>query len=101
MWGGQADGRWRQVPAACGALAEPGFQGRGAVQAGGDAGEDDGEVGGAEGSGEPGKSRGGGALLDRAGEVPAVVDQPAEHAEDAADTVGRVRAGPGCIGVHG
>ena len=71
------------------------------MQAGGDAGEDDGEVGGAEGSGEQGESRGGGALLDRGGEVPAVVDQLAEHAEDAADAAGHVRAGPGWIGVHG
>ncbi len=67
--GGQADGRWREVPAACGAAAKRGFQGRGAAQAVGDAGKDDSEISGAEGSGEEGEAWGGGALLDRAGEV--------------------------------
>ena len=100
-YGGQADGRWREVPAAGGALAEPGFQRRGAAQATGDAGEDDGEVGGAEGSGEQGEAWGGGALLHRAGELLAVVDQFADEAEDAAEAAGHGRAGPRRIGVRG
>jgi hypothetical protein len=56
--GGLADGRWREVLAAGGALAKPGFQCHGAAQAIGDAGEDDSEIGGAEGSGEEGKAWG-------------------------------------------
>jgi hypothetical protein len=60
--GGQTDGRHRKVQAACRASAEPGFQGRGAAQAIGDAGEDDRDVGGAEGSGEEGEASGGGVL---------------------------------------
>ena len=101
MRGGHAGGRWRQVPAACGALAEPGFQGRGAAQAGGNAGEDDRDIGGAEGSGEEGEAGGGGALLDGGGELFAVVDQPAEDAEDATDAGGHDGGGPGWIGGHG
>ena len=99
--GGHADGRWREVLAAGGAPAKPGFQGRGAAQAIGDAGEDDGEIGGAEGSGEQGEAWGGSALLDRAGELLAVVDQFADEAEDAADGGGDGRAGPRRIGVRG
>ena len=93
--GGQADGRRREVLAARGAPAEPGFQGRGATQAIGDAGEDDGEIGGAEGPGEQGKARGGGALLDRAGELLAVVDQFADEAEDAAEAAWACPRRPG------
>ena len=99
--GGHADGRWREVLAAGGATAERGFEGRGATQAAGDAGEDGGEVGGAEGSGEEGEAWGGGALLDRGGEVLAVVDQLADQAEDAAEGGGHGRGGPGWIGVRG
>ncbi len=84
-----------------GAPAEPGFQGRGAAQAIGDAGEDDGEIGGAEGSGEEGEAWGGGALLDGAGELLAVVDQFADDAEDAAEGGGHGCVGPGRIGVCG
>ena len=61
---GQPDGRRCEVPAACSALAQPGFQGRGATQAIGDAGEDDGAIDGAEGRGEQGEAWGGGALVD-------------------------------------
>jgi hypothetical protein len=82
-------------------LAKPGFQRRGAAQAIGDAGEDDGEIGGAEGSGERGKAWGGSALVDRAGDLPAVVDQFADEAEDAAEGGGHCRAGPGRIGMWG
>ncbi len=74
--------------------AQPGLQRRGATQATGDAGEDDAEIGGAEGSGELNEAWGGGALLNRAGELPAVVDQFADEAEDAADGAGDVRVGP-------
>jgi hypothetical protein len=42
--GWQADGRWHEVLAACGAPAQPGFQCRRPRQAIGDAGEDDGEI---------------------------------------------------------
>ncbi len=87
----RAEGRWREVLAAGGALAERGFQGRGAAQAVGDAGEDDREIGGAERLGEDGEARGGGALAGRGGELPAVVDQSADDAEDAAEG-----AGDGC-----
>ncbi len=78
-----------------------GFEGRGATQAAGDAGEDGGEVGGAEGFGEEGEARGGGALLDRAGELLAVVDQFADEAKDAAEAAGCVCVGPRWIGVRG
>ena len=82
-------------------MAERGFEGRGATQAVGDAGEDDGEVGGAEGSGEEREAWGGGALLNRAGELLAVVDQFADEAEDAAEAAGYGCGGPGRIGVCG
>ena len=81
--------------------AKPGFQCRGAAQAIGDAGEDDGEIGGAEGPGEQGEARGRGALLNRAGEFLAVIDQFADQAEDAADAAGDVGAGPRWLGVRG
>ena len=55
-YGGQADGRNREVPAALGAFAEFGFQHRGPAQATGDAGEDDGDIGGAERSDEEGEA---------------------------------------------
>ena len=99
--GGQADGGWLEVLAAGGAMAKRGFQGRGAAQAIGDAGEDDGEIGGAEGSGEEGEAWGGSALVNRAGELPAVVDQFADEAEDAAEAAGHGWGGPGRIGVRG
>ena len=99
--GGQADGRHRQFLAALDAAAQPGFQHCGATQATGDTGEDDREVGSAEGTDEPGKARGAGALLDRDGELLAVVDQFAHEAENAAEAGGRVRAGPGRIGLRG
>ena len=99
--GGHADGRWREVSAAGGATAQRGFEGRGATQAAGDAGEDGGEVGGAEGFGEEGEAWGGGALLDRGGELLAVVDQFADDAEDAAEAAGCVCVGPRWIGVRG
>ena len=58
------------------------------MQATGDAGEDDGEVGGAEWFGEEGEAWGGGALLDRGRELLAVVDQFADEAEDAVEAAG-------------
>ena len=81
--------------------AQPGFERRGAAQAVGDAGEDDREVGGAEGAGEQGEAWGSGALLDRAGELRAVVDQFTDEEEDAAE--GRRHGGvaPERIGVCG
>ena len=100
-YGGQADGRQRDVPASCGVPGEPGFQHRGTPQATGDAGEDDGDIGGAEGSGEEGEAWGASALLHRGGELLAVVDQFAHEAEDAAEAGGRVGAGPGRIGLRG
>jgi len=65
--------------------AQPGLQRRGATQATGDAGEDDAEIGSAEGSGELNEAWSGSAALNRVGELPAVVDQFADEAEDAAD----------------
>ncbi|MFZ0020894.1 MAG: hypothetical protein WAL10_26560 [Acetobacteraceae bacterium] len=88
---GHADGRWCEVSAAGGATTQRSFEGRGATQAAGDAGEDGGEVCGAEGFGEEGEAWGGGALLDRAGELLAVVDQFADDTEDAAEAAGCVR----------
>ncbi len=75
--------------ATCGAPAKPGLQFRGTSQATGDAGEDDGEVGGAEGPGQADEVRGADAALKRAGDLLAVVDQFPNEAEEAAD-------GPGC-----
>ena len=100
-YGGQADGRNREVPAALGAFAELGFQHRGPAQATGDAGEDDGDIGGAERSDEEGEAWGAGALLHRGGELFAIVDQLANEVEDAAEAAGHVGAGPGRIGLRG
>jgi hypothetical protein len=98
---GQADGCHRQIPAALRALAEFGFQHCGTPQATGDAGEDDRKVGGAERSGEEGEAWGAGPLLDRDGELLAVIDQLADQVEDAAEAAGHVRAGPRWIGLGG
>jgi hypothetical protein len=81
--------------------AQPGLQRRGATQATGDAGEDDAEIGGAERSGELHEAWDGSALLNRFSELPAVVDQSADEAEDAADRTGDVTAGPVSIGSCG
>jgi hypothetical protein len=81
--------------------AQPGLQRRGATQATGDAGEDDSEIGSAEGSGELNEAWGGGAALNRLGELPAVVDQFADEAKDAVDGTGYARAGPVRIGSCG
>ena len=78
-----------------------GFEGGGAAQAIGDAGEDDGDVGAAERSGEVGGAWGGGVLLDRGGELLAIVDEFAEDAEDAAEGIGHGFAGPGRNGIWG
>jgi hypothetical protein len=94
--GGYAEGCWGEVLAAVGAAAKRGFQGRGSAQAAGDAGENHGEVGGAEGCGE---AWGGGALLDCAGEMLAEVDEFADEAEDAVEAAGYGWDGPGRIGV--
>ncbi len=59
------------------------------------------EIGSAEGSGEQGEVWGGGALLDRAGDLPAVVDQFADEAEDAAEGGGHGSVDQGRIGVRG
>jgi hypothetical protein len=100
-FGGQADGRRREVLAASSAPAKHGFQRGGAAQAVGDAGEDDSEIGGAEGYGEQGEAGGGSAALNRSGELPAVVDKFADDAEDAAESSGHGRAGPNRIGFRG
>ncbi len=99
--GGRTDGVWRKVLAAFGAEAQFGLEGRGETQAVGDAGEDEREVGGAEASGEAGEVWGGGALLDRDGDLFAEVDESAEDAEYAADCGGRGWGGPRWIGVGG
>ena len=82
-------------------MAERGFEGCGATQAVGDAGEDDGEVSGAEGSGEEHEAWGGSAELNRACEVFAEVDQFADEAEDAAEAAGYGCGGLGWIGICG
>jgi hypothetical protein len=97
--GGYAEGCWGEVLAAAGAAAKRGFQGGGSAQAAGDAGENDGEVGGAEGCGGEGEAWGGGALLDCAGEMLAEVDEFADEAEDAVEAAGYGWDGPGRIGV--
>ncbi len=56
----------------------------GAVQALGDAGEDQREVIGAELAHEVGGVVGDGALAQRGGELPAVVDEPADEREQSA-----------------
>jgi hypothetical protein len=81
--------------------AQPGLQRRGATQATGDAGEDDAEIGGAERSGELHEAWDGSALLNRVGELPAVVDQFADEAEDATDAAGHGWGGLGRTGVRG
>ena len=99
--GGQADGRRLEVLAASGMPAQPGLQRRGATQATGDAGENNAEIGGAEGTGELNEAWDGGVLLNRFSDLPAVVDQSADEAEDAADRTGDVTAGPVSIGSCG
>ena len=75
------------------ALVQPGFERGGAEQAAGDAREDFPDVDGAEVSRDIGEVGGGGALLQCAGELPAVVDQRADEAEEAAGAAGCVGAG--------
>jgi hypothetical protein len=99
--GGQADGLHREVSAAGGAGAKPGFQCHGAPQAAGDESEDDGQIGGSEGFGEAGETWSGGALLNRGGQFFPVVDQFANEAEDAADARGHVRTRPLRVGFRG
>jgi hypothetical protein len=99
--GGLADGWWREVVAAGSAPAKRGFQGGGATQAAGDAGEDGREVGGAEGFGEQCETWRGSALVHCAGELPAVADQFADDAEDTAEGGGHGRGGPRCIEIRG
>ena len=60
------------------------------MQASGDAGENLRDVDGAEVSRDIGKVGGGGALLQRAGELAAVVDQGAEDGEEAGGADGDV-----------
>jgi hypothetical protein len=97
--------RWRAdahrlLVAAGGAAEEPGFECRGAEQTAGEAGEDQGDVAGAEDAGDEGEAREDmrvcGVLLEGVGEVPAVGDQRAEEAEDLADAS---RLGPIGIGL--
>ena len=78
-----------------------GFEGGGATQAAGDAGDDERNVGGAEGFGEEPEIRGGGALMGCGGELLAEVDQPADEEEDAVEGGGYGWGVPGWIGVGG
>jgi len=89
-WG--ARGGW------CGRLAgeaagQSGFERGGAKQAAGDAREDFPNVDGAEVSRDVGEVGGGGALLQRVGQLPAIVDQRADEGEEAPGAAGCVRAG--------
>ena len=97
-WGDQG-GRCRRL--ADGAADQPGLERGGAKQAAGDAGEDFSDFAGAEvprGVVEVGR---GGALLQRGGQVPAVVDQRADEGEEAEGAGGCVRAGgrPVLVGI--
>ena len=87
---GGARGRGFRVRAV-GALEQPCLERVGALQATGDGGQDQRDIGGAEAEFDGGEV--GGALLQRCGQLPAVVDQLADQAEQAADRAGRVRAG--------
>ncbi|HXA22644.1 MAG TPA: hypothetical protein VNW90_10110, partial [Acetobacteraceae bacterium] len=78
-WGGRLAGE---------AAGQSGFERGGAKQAAGDAREDLPDVDGAEVPRDVGEVRGGGALLQRGGELPAVVDQRADEAEEAAGAGG-------------
>ena len=53
------------------------------------------------GSTRKAKLGGAGVLLDRGGELLAVVDQLANEVEDTAEAAGHVGAGPGRIGLRG
>ena len=75
------------------ALVQPGFERGGAEQAAGDARDDFPDVDGAEVPRDVGEVGGGGALLQRDGELPAVVDQRPDEAEEAPGAGGCVRAG--------
>ena len=70
------------------AADQPGLERGGAMQAAGDARQDLRDVDGAEVAGEFGEVGGGGALLQRAGQLPAVIDECAHEAEEAPGMVG-------------
>jgi len=82
-----------QVLAAGGEPAEPFFEGCGAEQATGDAGEDQGEIAGYEGSGDVGEAgedpRIAGVPAQRVGEIPAVGDERVKEGEELADARGQ------------
>jgi len=89
---------WGAVGGRCDRLAgeaggEPGFERGGTMQAAGDARDDFPDVEGAEVPRDVGEVGGGGALLQRGGELFAVVDQRADEAEEAVGTGGGVRGG--------
>jgi hypothetical protein len=75
--------RSRQISARTAPTGRPGFERGGAKQAAGDAREDFPDVDGAEVPRDVGEVGGGGALLQRGGELPAVVHQRAQEAEEA------------------
>jgi hypothetical protein len=84
-WPGCARRPWRRSTSgrrvqAVGVAEEPRFERIGAVQAAGDAREDQRDIGGAE-AGYDGAGVGEGALPDRGGEFLAVVDELADEAE--------------------
>jgi len=100
--GGRAEVPRSKVAASGGAAEEPGFERGGAEQTTVDAGEDQGDIAGAEDAGDEGEAGEGfrvvGVLLEEVGEVPAVGDERADEAEELADARGH---GPiGGIGVE-
>ena len=99
--GGHAKGGWREVLAALDALGQHGFEGHGAAQAAGDAGDDERDVGGAEGFGEEPEVRGGGAFMGGGDELLADADESADDVEDAAEAGERGWGVPRWIGVDG
>jgi hypothetical protein len=101
-WGGRADAD-RLLVATGGEAEKPGFERGGAEQTTVDAGEDQGNIAGAEDAGNEGETGEGfrvvGVLLEEVGEVAAVGDERADEAENLADARGH---GPiGGIGVEG
>jgi hypothetical protein len=70
-----------------GAADDPGLERLGAMQAAGDAGEDQCHLGGAEAGGDE-VGLGEGTPPDRGGELAAVLDELADEAEEAATTAG-------------
>ena len=84
---------WREFFLLTGALEEPGFERGGALQAAGDAGEDQPDIDGAGVAREEAEGCGGRVLAQRGGKLLAVVDELADEAEEEAGAFGPVAGG--------